>query len=148
MAWTTQITPFYWLIFGLLLLICEIAAPGAYFLWSGIAAIVVAILLLSFPSMTFLWQIILFSALSVVAVIAYKRYLKQHPSTSDEPALNRRAERYVNQTFTLAEPIVSGKGTLKVDDSTWEIHGADAPIGSQVRVTAATGQVLTVVVEK
>ncbi len=146
MAWFNQIAPWHWLILGILLVTIEILAPGAYFLWGGIAAIIVAILLLALPELTFPLQVIFFTVLTIAAAITYKQYRKRYPSTNDEPALNRRTERYINQTFTLTAPIINGRGTLKADDATWDIRGDDAPAGSHVRVTAADDQVLTVVI--
>jgi len=74
----------------------------------------------------------------------YRSYRKKNPVITDEPALNRRAEQYVGQSFTLKEPIVNGEGKIKVDDSTWKITGTDIDAGETVRVIAVEGSTLIV----
>jgi membrane protein implicated in regulation of membrane protease activity len=74
----------------------------------------------------------------------YRSYRKKNPIVTDEPALNRRAEQYVGQSFTLKEPIVNGEGKIKVDDSTWKITGTDIDAGATVRVIAVEGSTLIV----
>jgi len=125
MEWINDIIYWHWLILAVVMIILEILIPGAYFLWMGVSAIFVGALMYVFPEMVFLVQILIFAVLSVISVMMYRSYRKKNPLVTDEPALNRRAEQYVGQSFTLKEPIVNGKGKIKVDDSTWKITGAD-----------------------
>lgn len=114
------------------------------FLWMGISAIAVGILLWLMPGMSWEAQIIIFSVLSVVAVMGWRYYLKAHPIQSDEPKLNRRGQRYVGRTFSLSEPIVNGVGKIKVDDSTWKVNGPELPQDALVKVTGVSGVILEV----
>jgi len=144
MEWINDIIYWHWLILAVALIILEILMPGAYFLWMGVSAIFVGALMYVFPEMVFLVQILIFAVLSVISVMMYKSYRKKNPIVTDEPALNRRAEQYVGQSFTLKEPIVNGEGKIKVDDSTWKITGADIDAGETVRVIAVEGTTLIV----
>ena len=63
---------------------------------------------------------------------------------SEQPLLNERAARLIGQSFVLAEPIVDGKGRIRVDDTNWRITGPDLPSGTRVRVTGNDGAVLSV----
>jgi membrane protein implicated in regulation of membrane protease activity len=144
MDWINDIIYWHWLILGVALIILEILIPGAYFLWMGISAVAMGAAMLIFPGMPFLVQILIFAVLSVITVMMYKSYRKKNPLVTDEPALNRRGEQYVGQSFTLKEPIVNGVGKIKVDDSTWKITGADIDAGETVRVIAVDGQTLIV----
>jgi len=144
MEWINNIIYWHWLILAVVLIILEMLIPGAYFLWMGVSAIFVGALMYVFPEMVFLIQILIFSVLSVISVIMYRSYRKNNPIVTDEPALNRRAEQYVGQSFTLKEPIVNGEGKIKVDDSTWKITGADIDAGETVRVIAVDGMTLVV----
>ena len=58
--------------------------------------------------------------------------------------LNRRGEQYVGRRLTLDEPIVNGRGQVKVDNSTWRVEGADLPAGTPVIVTGVRGTILNV----
>ncbi|MCP4041858.1 MAG: NfeD family protein [Gammaproteobacteria bacterium] len=134
----------HWIILAVLLLIVEALAPGAFFLWMGVAAGVVGLLLLAIPGLGLEFQILIFAVVSVVSVVAWRSYLRSHPTESDKPLLNRRGEQYVNRTFTLTEPIVNGQGKIRVDDSTWKISGEDCAAGIQVTVVGVDGVVLRV----
>ncbi len=144
MEWLNDIVYWHWLIIAVALIILEILMPGAYFLWMGISAVVVGGAMFVFPQMPILVQILIYAVLSVITVVMYKSYRKKNPVITDEPALNRRAEQYVGQSFTLKEPIVNGEGKIKVDDSTWKITGTDIDAGETVRVIAVEGSTLIV----
>jgi membrane protein implicated in regulation of membrane protease activity len=140
-------TVWSWLSIGLALVIVEMLAPGLIFVWFGVAAIIVGLVVAAFPSMAWETQLVLFAGLSVVSLGAGRMWLKKNPLQSTDNGLNRRAEQYVGRVFTLAEPVVDGEGKLKVDDSIWKVTGADMPQGACVRVTGAQGTVLTVEAE-
>ena len=144
MEWINDIIYWHWLILAVVMIILEILIPGAYFLWMGVSAIFVGALMYVFPEMVFLVQILIFAVLSVISVVMYKSYRKKNPIVTDEPALNRRGEKYIDQKFTLTEPIINGEGKIKVDDSTWKIVGMDMPAGMIVRVVAVEGTTLKV----
>jgi len=144
MEWINDIIYWHWLILAVALIILEIVMPGAYFLWMGVSAAVVGAVMFVFPATTFLVQVLIFAILSVITVMMYKSYRKKNPIVTDEPALNRRGEKYIDQKFTLTEPIINGEGKIKVDDSTWKIVGMDMPAGMIVRVVSAEGTTLKV----
>jgi membrane protein implicated in regulation of membrane protease activity len=134
----------HWLVFGLALVTVEPFLPGTFFLWLGISAAVVGVLLWAVPALSFDLQVLAFAVLSIVTIVMSRRYLKRHPIASDEPLLNRRAEQYVGRTFTLEEPIVNGRGRLRVDDTVWRVQGEDCPAGVRVEVSGVEGTVLRV----
>ena len=139
-----QLTYWHWFILAALLIILEVFAPGAFMLWIGIAAGVVGATLYFVPSMTWEYQLMLFSIAAVGSIIAWRGYRGTHPITTDEPTLNRRGAQYIGRTFTLEAPIINGIGKLRVDDSTWKIEGADCPAGSKVKVVGIDNTVLRV----
>jgi len=122
----------HWLVFALVLIMFEmVVMPVTYFLWMGVAAGVVGIIMLAVPSLSFFLQIIIFTVISVVSLVVHKRYLKANPLVSDEPTLNRRGEQYIGRVFTLEEAIVNGAGKVKVDDSTWKENLPLLPLTKQ-----------------
>lgn len=134
----------HWWILAAVLVILEIFAPGAFFLWLGIAAAVVGGIVLLAPAMDWEYQLLLFSILSVISIVVWRKFFLQKAADTDQPALNRRGEQYVGRLFTLNEPINDGLGKIRVDDSTWKIRGEDCPVGSQVEVTGVDGTILEV----
>lgn len=133
-----------WWIVGLVLVILEVFAPGAFLIWIGIAAGVVGLLVLFVPGFPWQFQVLMFGVLSVAIVLLWRRYLQAHPVQSEAPSLNRRGEQYVGRVFTLDEPIINGIGKLRVDDSIWRITGEDCPAQSKVVITGVDGVVLRV----
>ena len=133
-----------WWILGLVLVILEVFAPGAFLIWIGISAGLVGLLVLFVPGVPWQLQVLMFGAFSVATVLGWRRYLQAHPVHSEAPFLNRRGEQYVGRVFTLDEPIVNGIGKLRVDDSIWRIRGKDCPAESKVVITGVDGVLLTV----
>ena len=134
----------HWWIFGVALIVIETFAPGTVFLWMGVSAGLVGLVLAVAPGLAWETQWLLFAALSVIAVGAWRAWQRKHPTETDLPTLNRRGEQYVGRSFTLSEPIVNGFGKIKVDDTIWKIEGDDMPEGSRVTVTGVSGTILRV----
>lgn len=135
--------PWAWFILGGVLLVAEIAAPGAFLLWLGLAALVTGALSyvvgLSWQS-----EVLAFAALAVIAVLVGRRISPAPGRASDRPFLNRRPEGFVGRVFTLDEPIVDGVGLVRIDDTVWRIEGPDLAAGAEVKVVAADGATLKV----
>ena len=135
----------HWLVFALVLIIIEMLAPGAIFLWFGIAAGVVGLLLLIIPSMPWQLQWTLFAVLSISSVLAWRSYAKRNPpKDNDYPTLNKRGDELIGRVFTLEEDIINNYGKIRVDDTMWKIRGSDVGAGARVKVTAVDGTVLVV----
>lgn len=140
-----QIEFWNWWIVGVFLIGIEIFAPGAVFIWMGIAAGLVGLALLLVPDMTWQIQLLIFAMLSMLSILVWHLFLRDRfPRSLPHRVLNRRGASYVGRTFTLREPITDGTGLLHVDDSRWKIEGDDMPAGTKVKVTAIDGTVLKV----
>lgn len=139
-----QVNHWSWWLLAIVLLVLEAFAPGTFFMWMGIAAGVVGLLLWIAPGIGWEYQLLIFSVLSVASIVVWRQYFKKHPVVTDQPALNRRGQQYVGRTFTLAEPIENGNGKIRVDDTTWKIRGSDCPAESRVKVVGVEGVILKV----
>ncbi len=136
--------PWTWIVAGLILLGLEVVLPGTFFLWFGVSAIIVGIVALIFPALAWQAELIGFVALAVVLVIVGRRYYAGGLGRIRPSGLNERAQNLVGRETVLGEPIVDGRGRIRVDDTVWRIVGPDMPSGSRVRVTGADGSVLRV----
>lgn len=144
MEWLDKLVFWHWWILAGVLLILELTSPVFFFLWLGFAAAAVGFLLLVFPQIPIEGQLVLFAVLSVIAVLAWRKYREVHPPVSDQPLLNQRGEQYKGRVFTLEHPIVNGDGKVEVDDSTWRVKGPDLPAGTRVRVVGIDSVVFIV----
>ena len=133
-----------WLIFGFVLMALELAAPGVFLFWLGLAALLVGLVSFALhPS----WQaqLLLFAVFALAAVPIWRRLAATSRRASHgNPFLNRRSAALVGRVFTLEKPIVDGSGTVRIDDTVWRVAGPDAPAGSRVKVVRADGANLTV----
>mgnify|MGYP001582706490 CR=1 FL=1 len=144
MEWLDNVVFWHWWILAGLLLILELTAPAFFFLWLGIAAAAVGLILLVFPSLGLETQLLLFAIAYIVSVIAWRKYRESRPITTDQPILNRRGHQYIGRVFSLTHPIDNGVGKVTVDDSTWKVKGPDLPAGSHIKVTGVDGVVFLV----
>jgi membrane protein implicated in regulation of membrane protease activity len=135
--------PWSWLVVGLVLMALEIAAPGVFLFWLGLAAMLTG-LLSGAIHMSWEIQLIAFAVLSLAAVPIWRRVARAKSSEPEHDFLNRRSDALVGRVFTLDKPIQDGFGTVRVDDTIWRVAGPDTPAGSRVRVVHADGASLTV----
>jgi len=133
-----------WWVAGLVLLVLELLAPGAFMLWLGLSALAVGTLLWLGAPLSYLQQVLVFSALSLSSVYAVRRFRGTQSLPPAETRLNERVRLYEGRIFTLETAILNGVGHLRVDDGQWRVAGPDLPPGSKVRVLAAEGATLTV----
>jgi hypothetical protein len=144
MGWLSDILFWHWWILAGMLLILELTSPVFFFLWLSFSAAAVGFLLLVFPNIPVEAQLVLFGILSIVAVLAWRKFREVRPPLSDQPLLNQRGQQYTGRTFTLDQPIVNGVGKVQVDDSTWRVKGPELPAGVDVRVVGVDGVVFVV----
>jgi inner membrane protein len=132
-----------WFILGGLLLVVEIITPGTFMLWLGLSALIVGVV-----SLVVVWpwqaQVVAFALLSIASIIVWRRLSPKLQEVRAQPFLNRRTEGFIGRVFTLEKPIVDGSGTVRIDDTIWQVRGPDRPSGSRVKVTDADGATLHV----
>jgi inner membrane protein len=121
----------------------EIVLPGAFLLWLGVAAVLTGLVL---PILDFGlgFQFGLFAVLSIGLGIFARVVLRYGVSVSDRGILNKAANRFLGQIVLVVEPIVNGRGKVKVGDTLWNAEGPDTAEGARVKVTGASGTVLRV----
>jgi membrane protein implicated in regulation of membrane protease activity len=147
MEYINQHPAWWWLGLGIVLLILEMLTGTLFCLFVSAGAFLVAVLTWGLnPSGEV--QGILFAISVVVAVSAWYR-LRPNPNDCIEQRtaaqnLNNRLDGFIGREAVLEEPLLHGKGRLRLDDSYWDIVGDDLPTGSRVRVTAVKGMILHV----
>jgi membrane protein implicated in regulation of membrane protease activity len=134
-----------WWILALVLIGAELLAPGYFLIWIGFAAAVLGVVTFFVPELAFLAQAVLFAALALVSCFIYWRFVRKVVNeSSDQPLLNRRAEQFIGNRYTLDTAIVGGRGKVRIGDSPWLAEGPDLPAGSMVEVVAVVGSTLRV----
>lgn len=134
----------HWWVLALVFLVIEMLVSGFFFLWMAAAGLLTGALVWAAPSIGLETQVLLFSVLSITAIIAWKLIVGKQVIKSDRPLLNKRGAQYIGRVFDLYEAIENGQGKIKVDDSIWKVHGEDCDINSKVKVIAIRGTVFDV----
>jgi hypothetical protein len=132
-----------WFILAAILLLLEVMAPGTFMLWLGLSACLVGLISLA-VDWSWQYQLLAFAAFAIAAIPLWRRVGAHAKSPTDQPFLNRRADAFIGQVFTLEKPIVAGCGTIGIGDTVWRISGPDCPSGSKVKVAAVDGGTLKV----
>jgi membrane protein implicated in regulation of membrane protease activity len=133
-----------WMILAAVLFVLELAAPGIFFMWFGLAAAVTGLIVFRYD-IGWQWQLIWFCGLSLASVLIAVKYLRKHPLESERPLLNERAVRHIGESHDLIDPIVNGRGSVRIGDSIWRVTGPELPSGARVTVVGADGTLLKVV---
>lgn len=137
--------PWNWVIAGVFLMALETLVPGVHFLWFGLSAFVVGLLVFALgTSLELPWQLVLFAVISVATVFGVRRFANAQDVESAEKDLNQRSAQYFGRVVVVEDAISGGRGRVRVGDTLWPASGADAPKGAQVRITGADGTVFRV----
>ncbi|GGZ53372.1 membrane protein [Lysobacter xinjiangensis] len=142
MRWELATTA--WALAALGLIAAEVIAPGAFMLWLGIAAAATCLIVFALPELPVIAQMLVFAVLSVASVLAYRHWFRGAGRSSDQPALNRRAEQLIGRVEPLVAPIVDGRGRVQIADALWDVEGPDLPVGTRVRIVGVRGMTLEV----
>ncbi len=144
----STIDPFwFWLVLALAFLALEVLVlPSGFLLCVATAAGIVAVITF-FADIPWLWSSTIFALLLLPASYGWWKFIRnrKEKDPSEELGLNARAQRLLGYTATLTEPVVHGKGRLRVNDSSWPvIADTDYPAGTRVTVMSVNGITLTV----
>ena len=141
-----ELGPWNWVAIGLVLLVLEIAIPGVFLLWFGLAAIIVGVLSVMFANAAF-WpweaQILVFLMLALVLAFYGKRMMDKGDVT-DEPLLNKRSATVAGPH---GDPVRTHRRRLRPHQA-WRhdlaCQRTGPAIGAKVKVMSVDGNELAV----
>ena len=134
----------YWWALAAVLLVCEMLLPGVVFLFIAIGAAFSGLVLLIASDASLEFQLVVFAIASVVSAVALRPFFKRLQSNTAGSTLNARGEALVGREFVLDQPILAGRGRIKLGDGSWIVTGPDMVAGAKVRVAAVNGTELRV----
>ncbi|EHZ7343460.1 NfeD family protein [Vibrio vulnificus] len=139
------INHWHWLALGLALLAVELLGTAGYFLWLGLSALLVGLLLSLIPMS---WQL-QWSAFAVFSLVTtwlwWRKQLAKDQQDDSSRDLNQKQKQLVGQEIILKEDIHAGMNRIQVADTTWSAHSdSDIPAGSKIKIIALDGIVLTI----
>ncbi len=144
-----EIEFWHWVVFGVLLVLSEIALTTFFILWFGVAAIMVGGILFVVPSLSVSWQILIWTLLSVILAAAWFKYLK--PLSIDRTKAGLSREAIVGEVGqVISVPGESRRGRMRfpapiLGADEWLIISSDTLAeGDRVRVKDVSGNSLLV----
>jgi hypothetical protein len=144
-----EIEFWHWVVFGVLLVLSEIALTTFFILWFGVAAIIVGGILFIVPSLSVSWQILIWTFLSVILAVAWFKYLK--PLSIDRTKAGLSREAIVGEVGqVISVPGESRRGRMRfpapiLGADEWLIISSDTLAeGDRVRVKDVSGNSLLV----
>ena len=133
-----------WFALALLLLLLEVFVNEAFFLWFGVSAGVVGVLVLMAPHLSWQTQLMFFSVGVFVGVLMWLLYCRSKSRSEIKNGLLSACEKenYIGRSDPLKQAIEGDSGSLLIDDPDWVITGSDAKEGAIVKVVEMDGAVL------
>lgn len=138
-----QFGPWLWFALAVILFVMESIVPGVHFVWFGLSATIVGIIALA-TSVAWEWQLIAFALIALGAVFWVRHKSREESANPDVPDLNVRGAQYIGRIVTIEDPIVNGRGKVRLGDTVWMAEGEDGPKGASVKITGSDGTVLVV----
>ncbi len=132
-----------WFTAALVLAVIEIIAPGIFMIWLAAAALVTGLATFVF-AIGWELQLVIFGVFAVAAILVGRNYLLRNPLETTDNTLNRRGERLIGTTATVAVAIIDGRGKVQIGDSPWLATGPDTEIGKRVKIIGIDGATLLV----
>lgn len=134
----------FWLCFGGILLILEMLGTGGYLLWSGVAALVVALLVWIMPGLSLEWQGIIFAVMTVICAVLWRNFQRRR-QRDDSSSPNQANHKLIGLRAALLTETEEGYSRIRLADGSWRVYSqSPLPAGTEVEVIAVDGITLTV----
>lgn len=141
----SQLNFWHWLAFGLILLAAELLGTAGYFLWLGLSALLVGLLLAVMP-MGWQLQWLAFASFSLVTTwLWWRRQFNQDKKQDAERDLNQKDKQLIGRVIQIPEDTPAGEFQISLGDTRWTARcDQDLEQGSRVSVIAVDGIILIV----
>jgi len=140
----TQLTPWHWLVLGILLFALETMGIGGFLIGIAIASLVASIL--AWLDLGWQVQLAAFGIMSVVFSAAYWKFFKKfNEDREDSPLVNNKLQSMVGQSGAVFEVRGEFQGKLKLGDTLWDYRSDEVLEHEQrVVVTRVEGTILVI----
>ena len=144
-----QVLYWYWLVFGMILILLELAVPSFTIFWFGLGALIVGGLLLLVPGFSLTWQILVWILASTAFAIFWFRVLKPRMTDRTKSGISREA--LLGETAMVTRvPEGERRGEIRfsvpmLGSETWPFLCTDkVAVGDRVVVQEISGNTLLV----
>jgi len=141
----------YWLVFGMVLIIAELFVPSFTIFWFGLGAILVAGVLLVLPDLAVSWQLFVWAIASCILTFLWFKFIK--PLMADRTKAGISREAILGESGqVISIPVQEKRGMVRfttplLGTDEWPfICEQDLEVGDRVMVKDISGN--TLIVEK
>lgn len=134
------VSPWYWLVGGLVVAGLEIVVPGVFLLWIGLGALLIGLSLLVLPDIPVVAQLFLFSASMLGSVGLGFVLQRKSAKMTDEAGINQELQGLVGRHCEAAADFAAGRGRIRVGDTTYSAASDDAIRAGDIVVIVAVEQ--------
>lgn len=140
----------YWVVFGLVLVMLELVIPSFTIVWFGLGACCVGLVMQVFPALPFSGQLLLWAGTSAIWTVLWFRWLKPHMADRTKAGMSKDA--IVGEVGIVVQAVQPphGKGRIRfvvplLGDEEWPcICDVSLVPGDEARVLDIDGHVLRV----
>ncbi len=147
-----NIVYWYWLVFGMVLIIAELFVPSFTIFWFGLGGLVVAVCLWLFPGLSLSWQLFIWAVASIGFTFAWFRYLRRFMPDRTRAGMALEAARGSTAMVIGVDP-EGRRGTVRfatplLGADEWPCIGKDKiGVGDRVYVEDISGNTVIVAVK-
>lgn len=143
-----QVEWWYWVVAGVILLLCELAVPLFVMVWFGLSAIAVGVLLAILPSVGLTAQLSLWLILSILLVVGWFRVFKPSQHKTRAGMADNHVIGEVGLLTHAVAPFQKGEVRFQkplLGSEVWTcISEQEIAAGERVRIVQVEGTLITV----
>ena len=143
-GWIENISPWWWVAFGVGLGALEMLTMSFFLIWPGLAALTMAVIVALAPGFSGEMRIALFAVLSIAMTYLGRSMIQKYSGAAT--SINRRSSQLVGRRAEVLE-FSRGEGKVLIDGIQWKAHWEGTPGDAKpdsVTVIAADSMILTV----
>ncbi len=144
-----EIKAWYWLVFGMVLILLELAIPSFTIVWFGLGALVVALFQWLLPELALSWRIFIWTISSIAMTVLWFRVFK--PLMVHKTTAGISLEALLGESGLVIQPPRADKrGVIKfttpvLGAEQWQfICESEVAVGDRVTVVSISGNTLIV----
>jgi membrane protein implicated in regulation of membrane protease activity len=138
----------HWMVLGIVLALLELAVPAFFLVWFGVGAVIVGLILLVIPGLSFAWQIIVWSACSLAFIWLWFQVFKPNMHKTRAGMSRGALVGEVGLVTRDIRPFEKGQIRFQkpiLGDDLWEaLAEVEIKAGERVRVLDVEGNTLKV----
>ena len=138
----------HWVVLGIVLLLLELAVPAFFLVWFGLGALIVGVVLLAVPSLSFAWQVLIWTVFSLASIWLWFKVFKPGFYKTRAGMSKGAVIGEVGLVIRDIRPFEKGQIRFQkpvLGDEVWEsIADEEIKAGERVKVLEVEGNILKV----